>query len=145
MSRDERYGTRDLTFSRWHRYALADRVTAIDLDMIEYCQRCRMPLCLIETARDIGQPGKSTIVMAELARAANVIAICVLYTPAGECTCQRNRRTPGCHHGIEEVRFRRVYPVDEPFEKQQAWELAAWLTLLHDNHEQVACRLRRTA
>lgn len=145
MSRDERYGSRDLTFSRWHRYALADRVTAIDLDMIEYCQRCRMPLCLIETARDVGQPAKATIVMSELAQAANVVAICVLYTPGNECICRRNRKIPGCEHGITEVRFRRVYPIPEPFERQQAWELAAWLTLLHDNHEQVACRLRRSA
>lgn len=141
MSRDERYGTRDLTFSRWHRYALPDRVTAIDLDMIEYCQRCRMSLCLIETARDVGQPGKPTLVMAELARAANVIAVCILYTPDGtECTCQRQKKVPGCRHGIEKVRFRRVYPVAEPFENQHSWELAAWLTLLHDNHEQIACR-----
>lgn len=143
MSRDERYGQRDLTFSRWHRYALPDRVTAIDLDMIEYCQRCRMPLCLIETARDVGQESKSTTVMRELAQAANVVAVCVLYTPSGECRCLRNRKAPGCHHGIEEIRFRRVYPIEEPFERQQAWELAAWLTLLHDNHESIACRMRR--
>ena len=143
MSRDERYGTRDLTFSRWHRYALPDRVTAIDLDMIEYCQRCRMPLCLIETARDVGQPGKSTIVMSELARAANVVAICVLYTPDGTvCRCERRSRDTQCSHGIGQVRFRRVYPLDEPFEIWQPFELAAWLTLCHDNHEQIACRLR---
>lgn len=143
MSRDERFGTRDLTFSRWHRYALPDRVTAIDLDMIEYCQRCRMPLCLIETARDIGQDAKSTLVMSRLAQTANVVAVCILYTPSGECSCRRDRKVPGCRHGIEKARFRRVYPVEEQFEEWHDWELAAWLTSLHDNHEEIACRLRR--
>lgn len=143
MSRDERYGNRDLTFSRWHRYALPARVTAIDLDMIEYCQRCRMPLCLTETARDVGQDSKNTLVMSRLAQTANVIAVCVLYTPDGtECRCTSNQRASDCSHGIEKVRFRRVYPVDEPFEIWRAFELAAWLTRLHDNHEQVACRHR---
>ena len=144
MSRDERYGSRDLTFSRWHRYALPDRVTAIDLDMIEYCQRCRMPLCLIETARDVGQDSKNTLVMSRLAQAANVVAICVLCTPDGtDCRCDRRRKSPGCSHGIEKVRFRRVYPIEESFEIWQAFELAAWLIRLHDNHEQIACRLRK--
>jgi hypothetical protein len=143
MSRDERYGTRDLTFSRWHRYALAARIKAIDLDMIEYCQRCRMPLCLIETARDVGQAGKNTLVMRELAHAANVVAVCVLYTPdGGGCLCTSRQRITDCTHGISKVRFRRVYPIDEPFQHWHAFELAAWLTMLHDNHEQVACRHR---
>lgn len=144
MSRDERYGSRDLTFSTWHRYQLADRVTAIDLDLIEYCQRCRMPLCLIESARDVGQQGKSTIVMRELAQSANVVAICLLYTPDGSiCTCKRSRRIVGCSHGISSFRFRRVYPVDEPFDLWQPFEVAAWLTRLHDNHEEIACRYRK--
>lgn len=145
MSRDERYGTRDLTFSRWHRYALSDRVTAIDLDLMEYCRRCRMPLCLIETARDVGQDAKPTIVMERLAQASNVVAVCILYTPSGECSCTRSRMTRECRHGIEKVRFRRVHPVDEPFEEWHAWELAAWLTALHDNHEEIACRHRKAA
>lgn len=142
MSPDERYGTRDLTFSRWHRYALPGRATAIDLDMIEYCQRCRMPLCLIETARDVGQDGKTTRVMTELARLVNVVAVCVLYTPDGACTCERRRKIPGCRHGITAVRFRRVYPLDEPFEPWPACDLAAWLTKLHDDHADIACRVR---
>lgn len=144
MSRDERYGNRDLTFSRWHRYALPDRVTAIDLDMVEYCQRCRMPLCLIETARDVGQDRKNTIVMRELARSANVVAICILYTPDGNvCPCTSRSRDAACTHGISKVRFRRVYPIDETWQNWHAFELAAWLILLHDNHEQIACRLRK--
>jgi hypothetical protein len=145
VSRDERYGTRDLTFSRWHRYALPDRVTAIDLDMIEYCRRCRMPLCLIETARDVGQEAKPTLVMERLATVANVVAVCILYTPSGECCCRSGSRDADCHHGIEKVRFRRVHPIDEPFDTWQSWELAAWLTSLHDNHEAIACRLRRAS
>lgn len=139
MSHDERYGTRDLTFSRWHRYALPDRATALDLDMYEYCRVCRTPLCLIETARDVGQAGKATIGMAELARSADVPAICVLYTPDGACRCEWRRKVPGCHHGITRARVRGVFPVDEPFELWQACDLAAWLTMLHDAHEETTC------
>jgi len=144
MSRDERYGSRDLTFSTWHRYALADRVTAIDLDLIEYCQRCRMPLCLIESARDVGQASKPTAVLRELAQIANVVALCILYTPDGTiCTCKSGRRIIGCTHGVSAFRLRRIHPIDEPFETWQPFELAAWLTQLHDNHEEIACRYRR--
>jgi len=144
MSMDERYGTRDLTFSTWHRYALPARATAIDLDLIEYCQRCRMPLCLIESARDIGQDSKPTIVLQELAKIANVVAICVLYTPDGtRCLCRHGRIADGCTHGISSFRVRQVHPADEPFETWQPWELAVWLTTQHDNHEGAVCQYKR--
>lgn len=144
MSRDERYGTRDLTFSAWHRYGLPGRATAIDLDLVEYCQRCRMPLCLIESARDVGQPSKPTIVMRQLAQVANVVAICLLWTPDGNtCQCKSDRRVPGCRHGISGFRMRRIHPVDEEFEEWKPGDVAAWLTRLHDNHEEIACRYRK--
>jgi hypothetical protein len=146
MSRYERYETRDLTFSRWHRYALTDRVTAIDLDMIEYCRRCRMPLALIETARDIGQPRKPAPVMREVARLLNVVAWTVLYTPTAEpCRCNGRFRIDGCVHGIEAMRIQQVHPTDVPFEDWQPGEFGARLTLLHDNHEEIICRYRRPA
>ena len=78
MSRQERYGTRDLTYSKWHR-TLADDLTYIDVDALEYCQRCREPLALIEIARDVGQSFKATPVLRKLAARAGVPAYCALY------------------------------------------------------------------
>lgn len=79
MTRYERFGERDLTFSQWHR-TLPNRCTCIDIDFLEYCQRCRAPLALIEIARDVGQPHKSTVVMQKLAEAAGIVAYVVIYT-----------------------------------------------------------------
>lgn len=140
MSRHERYGTRDLTYSRWHRYALHDDITMIDLDAVEYCHRCRMPLLLIETARDIGQAGKPTTVLKALAASANVAAICVLYTPAPTpCTCGEQGRVPGCEHGVSSLRVRSVAPTE-----RRTWttispsDFAAWLCTVHDGHNRAA-------
>jgi hypothetical protein len=78
MSRQERYGTRDLTFSGWHR-TLPDYCTTIDIDFLEYCKICRAPLGLIEIARDVGQAYKPTTVMEQLAKKAGVQAYLILY------------------------------------------------------------------
>lgn len=140
MSRHERYGTRDLTYSRWHRYALHDGITMIDLDAIEYCRRCRMPLALIETARDVGQDIKPVTVLKKLAMTGNVEAICLLYTPSDvPCECDERGRRPGCEHGILSMRVRRVAP-----NEARKWtvitpaEYAGWLCSLHDGHERSA-------
>ena len=83
MSRWERYGTRDMTFSGWHR-TLPNYCTAIDLDFLEYCQKCRTPLALIELAQDVSQAHKPTRVMEELAKKADVPAYLILYKQDGE-------------------------------------------------------------
>jgi hypothetical protein len=142
MSRYERYNTRDLTFSRWHRYALADNVTAIDVDLLEYCQRCRAPLCGIEAARDVGQRDKPTTVLAALAAAAGIPGLCVLYTPGPPCLCDEDYRVPGCRHGISGFRVRQVRPGAGPFERWQPWELAAYLAYVHDSSHELGCSAR---
>jgi len=78
MTRRERYGTRDLAYSGWHRL-LEDDLTYIDIDGCEYCRRCREPLALIETARDVGQDYKATTVLRRLAVRAGLPAYLVLY------------------------------------------------------------------
>ena len=89
MSLKERTGTRDLTYSRWHRPEsigrYLDRRTAatldyIDLDAVEYCHGCRTPLALIETARDVGQADKPSTVTRRLADRSDLPAYVVLYT-----------------------------------------------------------------
>lgn len=88
MSQAERTGVRDLTYSRWHRvdsigalvgYGPAHRLGMIDVDCVEYCRRCNQPLALVETARDVGQARKATVVLACLAQAAGVPAYTLLY------------------------------------------------------------------
>lgn len=102
MSRQERYGTRDQTYSRWHR-ALADgrhgrQLSYIDLDGIEYCDRCGSLLALIEAAWDVGQRHKATTVLAKLAVKAGIPAYCVMYEKAQD------------GQSIVMFRVRRVYP-----------------------------------
>jgi hypothetical protein len=86
MSDKERTGTRDLTYSTWHRqanltkYGLALRdawsLGLIDIDGCEYCRHCREPLALVETQVS-DRPPKPAPVMATLARMAGIRAYSV--------------------------------------------------------------------
>ena len=78
MSRGERDGTRDLTFSLWHR-TLSDDCRAIDVDFAEYCNRCKRILAVIETARGHHGSIKPTTVLKSLAEQAGVPAFLFLY------------------------------------------------------------------
>lgn len=118
MSRYERYGTRSLVYSKWHRFFLGDAEPMIDLDGVEYCseKRCSKPLVLIETARDVGQKNKPTTVLRRLSESSGVLAICVLYTIAdgineeAGCPCDERSVHDECEHGITRFRVRRVWP-----------------------------------
>lgn len=77
---ERRFDKHDFSFSDWHRYQLHEMLAVIDLDCVEYCYRCNTPLALIELARDIGQPNKSTTVTRKLAQMAKVPAYLVFYT-----------------------------------------------------------------
>ena len=130
MSRHERYGSRSLVYSKWHRFYCGDAEPMIDLDAVEYCHQkgCFKPLVLIETARDIGQASKSTYVLKQLATQSGVLALCVLYR-IGQgvdeehgCKCRDGDTVPDCDHGIERFRVRRVWPLwDKP--GRQPWKL----------------------
>lgn len=118
MSRYERYGTRSLVYSKWHRFFLGDQEPMIDLDGVEYCMErgCFKPLALVETARDVGQAMKPTTVLRRLAERSQVLALCVLYTitPGTDedtgCPCKRGAVLDDCTHGIDSFRVRRVWP-----------------------------------
>lgn len=139
MSRYERTGKRDLTFSHWHRMALPDATTAIDVDLLEYCRECHAPLCLIEATREGDHP-KPTIVTRELARAAGIPALLVRYTPGPRCRCVKDYRAPGCVHGIAGFRVRSIWPPGGDLEHWRTWELAAHLETFHDSMHALACR-----
>jgi hypothetical protein len=126
VSRYERYGTRSLVYSKWHRFYLGDGEPMIDLDGIEYCTErgCSKPLVLIETAVDIGQRMKPTTVLRNLAQQSGVLALCVLYTvtegtdPAVGCGCQPTKVLDNCDHGITRFRVRRIHPPNP----SQVWQ-----------------------
>lgn len=131
MSLKERFGTRDLAYSGWHR-TLPARVTMIDLDGVEYCRRCRATLALIETALDVGQGHKTTAVTQHLAAASGVPAYCVLVA-----------KDPNAEHGISHFRVRSVHPQQTPFEQYSKDQLATLLTGLHDLHDEWDCSAGR--
>ena len=99
--RKEKYGERDLCFSGWHRYHLNENLDYIDLDCIEYCHRCKLPLALIELAQDVGQSNKPTSVTRNLAQMAGIPAYLVFYNGNGE----KREGAQVCG-----LRVRRVYP-----------------------------------
>jgi hypothetical protein len=150
MSAFERWGTRDLTFSRWHRQALRDFAGSeadgaacgmIDIDCLEYCARCGMNLFLVETAQDIRQAHKATTQMERLAGQANIPAYCVLYTPTGEdCPFDRRCRNPQCTHGIQSFRVRQVAPVESHWHDKTAKEFAVFVLDFHSMHEATVCK-----
>ena len=93
MSQEERYGTRDLTYSAWHRRGSTARyvgmqnaqiLSMIDMDamLVEYDDKNRMPIAYIETAKDVGQPYKTATVTLNVAKLSNRPAFVLLYTPA---------------------------------------------------------------
>ncbi|CAE6862152.1 hypothetical protein R69658_07672 [Paraburkholderia aspalathi] len=118
--RTERYETRDRAYGAWHRapsigrylcHDQAESLTMVDLDAVlftEYDHRGKLPLALVEVARDIGQE-KPAGVMQQLAQLANVPAYVALYTPAPEA----NPANPNWSD-IESFRVRRMWPQPEP-------------------------------
>ena len=143
MSRHERYGTRSLVYSKWHRFFLGDREPMIDLDAVEYCNQrgCNVPLVLVETARDVGQQVKPTTVLKRLAERSATLAICVLYKPskwvvddASGCGCEPRDINPDCDHGIESLRVKRVWPDQTGWKKMAPEEYREYLRSIRVEH-----------
>ena len=118
--RQELFGYRSLAYSNWHRtdslarYLPADqahRLSMIDLDAcvyIEYSMETRVPLVLIETARDVGQKYKSGTVVSQLAKRAGLPAYALLYRLAETTNPADSRFADLCG-----FRIRRLYPKPE--------------------------------
>ncbi|VWB88386.1 hypothetical protein [Burkholderia lata] len=116
---EEKFLIRDRCYGVWHRprsigryleRRKAQSLTMADLDsvlFVEYGYGNKVPLALVEVARDIGQE-KPTGVIRELAKMANLPAFVALYTPA----LQANPASPAWHD-IDGFRVRRVWPKPE--------------------------------
>jgi len=89
---EEKYGTRDRSYSAWHRRLSTRRyvgiekaqlLAMIDLDaslFVEYDDGNKEPIALIETACDVGQKYKCATVTTNLAKRANLPCFVVLYS-----------------------------------------------------------------
>ena len=118
---EELYGTRDRSYSAWHRrmslrrfigLERAQLAAMIDLDAcvyVEFDGATREPLALIETAMDRGQSHKSASVTRRLATRAMIPAYCVLYRLGSE----KNPADPA-HWDIDRFRVKRLWPRPEP-------------------------------
>jgi len=116
----EQYEVRDRAYGAWHRAPSIERylhrdqaesLTMVDLDSVlftEYDHHGKLPLALVEVARDIGQE-KPAGVMQQLAQLANVPAYVALYTPAPEA----NPANPNWSD-IDSFRVKRMWPRPEP-------------------------------
>ena len=122
MAQEEVYGTRERTYSAWHRrmstgrfvgIEAAQTLAMIDLDAALYVEcedKVWEPLALIETARDVGQRYKTASVTQNLSKRTNptVPAYCLLYTPSNE----PNPASPE-HPDILKFRVKRLWPNPE--------------------------------
>jgi len=138
MSQEERFGTRDLTYSAWHRrlsirrfvgIEIAQSLAMIDLDAVpyvEYDDLYRDPLALIETAMDQGQEFKVATVTKRLAMRSRPLlpAYVVLYTPA----TWPNPADPAWPD-IASFRVRRIWP--EPVTQWESITPQEWATRLY--------------
>lgn len=118
--RTERYLNRDRAYGVWHRAPsinrfvdrqAAESLTMVDLDSVlftEYDHSRKIPLALVEVARDIGQE-KPAGVMQGLAMLADVPAYVALYTPSE----QANPSNPNWSD-IDRFRVKRLWPRPEP-------------------------------
>lgn len=119
---EERYGTRDRTYSAWHRrlstrrfvgIERAQSLAMIDLDAalyVEYDNSSKEPIALIETAIDVGQSYKSATVTKRLAMLSGLPCYCLLYS----CAKTPNPADP-TWPDISSFRVKRLWPKPEHF------------------------------
>lgn len=132
---EERYATRDLSYSAWHRAASIRRfvgweraqlLSMVDADCVlflEYHEQSKEPLALIEAAIDVGQQHKPATAIARLAKRARIPAYLVLY----QRSAQPNPADPRMFD-VSGFRIKRLYPRAET-----AWRTvppAEWATAL---------------
>lgn len=125
MSQEERFGTRDQSYSAWHRKKSTSRfiglekaqlLAMIDLDAcpyVEYDDESKDPLALIEVAIDVGQNSKPSTVTRKLAELCNIPALVVLYKLDEDFPNPANER----FQDICSFRVKRIHP-----KEQKEWE-----------------------
>lgn len=120
MSRQERYGTRDLAFSAWHRLIPRDDFTWIDIDHFAYCDKCKDPIYVAELALDVGQEFKPTTITKRIAVKLAIPGILILYTVEDEA--------------ITSFRVKQIAPKATGFHRVKPQALVDWITKTRDEH-----------
>lgn len=140
MSHEEKYGTRDRSYSAWHRRLSTRRfigiesaqlLAMIDLDAslyVEYDDGTKEPLALIETARDVGQEYKTATVTKKLAERANMPCFVLLYK-----TSDKPNPADPAWKDISEFRVKRLWPKPEQ----------TWRTVTPDEWALTLLKMRR--
>jgi len=145
MSKNERLYRRPLEYSWWHREVsgllLPDKrlgflLGMIDLDGIEYCPYCYMPLALVETYLDVGQE-KPTTVLRNLALKANTPAYLLGYKQTA-----KHKQQPQGIEDITEFKLHEVYPKRSAGRIMQPQEYAMLLLDIRRDHAQYCPQCR---
>jgi len=120
MPHEEVFGTRDRSYSAWHRRRSTGRfvgiekaqtLAMIDLDAslyVEYDDRTKEPIALIETAEDRGQQWKPCTVTRKLAERADIPAFVLLYRKS-----QVANPADVQWSDISSFRVRRIHPQEQ--------------------------------
>lgn len=114
---EEKYNTRDRSYSAWHRRLSTRRfvgiekaalLAMIDLDAslyVEYDDKTKDPIALMETAIDVGQEHKTATVTLKLAKRADLPCFIVLYTLSDKLNPADSR-----FQDIDKFRVKRLWP-----------------------------------
>jgi hypothetical protein len=140
---EEVRGERDLTYSGWHRTRSIARYTGmdvaktlgmIDVDGVEYDPVTKMPVALIETARDVGQTWKPAQVLQNLAGTTKpeLPVYVVLYSLSEEANPADPRVKDICR-----FRVRRMHPSITPWVTFSPEQYAAFLVNLRKRKETI--------
>jgi hypothetical protein len=119
------------SYSKWHRTG-PKRIAFLDIDYIEYCERCYEPLLLCELAHGTKNTNKPYYVTRNLALKAGIPAVVILYETDDD----------GPTGTLNKLRVRQVAPDVDEFKAFLPSEWAAILVHLHDRH---TCAVRRSA
>ncbi len=77
MARNNYFNKGD-PYSEWHR-SLNNKLGYIDIDQVQICLKCKLPLFLAETTFDVGQVFKATTTTEALARLAGLPSFLIFY------------------------------------------------------------------
>ena len=101
-------------FNEWHR--TLDGLAAVDVDLMEVCDKCYQPLLLIEHAYDKGQTHKTCTAVMKLARQSKIPAILIFYKD------------------MKTFRIRKLYPTLGNERTVKAETLTRYFRKLHIEH-----------
>ena len=149
MAQEEKYGTRDQSYSAWHRrfsirrfvgIECAQTLGMIDLDAcpyVEYDNDTKVPIALIEVAVDVGQEWKTSAVtrnLAELCTERILPAYVLLYKKASQVNpADRTQKD------IESFRVKQIWP-----EQEDQWRTLTpqqWAEELTEIRKEIAKRI----